>query len=240
MAHLLGLVVLIGILDSLNPSTLAPALYIAGGQTPHRSLTEFIAGVFVVNLAGGLVLALGPGQAPGFEVRHLVELALGIATFVLAVWLWFARRRVAHRVAGKGDRIDRSSLLVGAGISAAELPTAVPYFAVIAAVVSSGRPVGTQVALIVIFNAVFVGPLLTILIARSLLGARGRALVVRLRAGADRAVATAIPAIVLFIAVLLTTRGAAGLSRHHPHPRPRPAHGAIHRDATRSRARRTG
>jgi cytochrome c biogenesis protein CcdA len=246
MAHLLGLVVLIGILDSLNPSTLAPALYIAGGETPHRSLTGFIAGVFVVNLAGGLVLALGPGQAllafvprPGLEVRHLIELGLGIGTFLVAGWLWLARYRVARRIEGKGERIDRSSLLVGAGISAAELPTAVPYFAVIAAVVDSGLPVGTQVGLIVIFNAVFVAPLLVILVARSLLGARGRAFVAGLRSRADRVIATAIPAIVLFVAVLLTTRGAVGLSRDHSHPRPRPAAGVIRRDATRPRARRT-
>jgi cytochrome c biogenesis protein CcdA len=156
-------------------------------------------------------------------VRRLVELALGIATFLLAVGLWHARYRVARRIEGKGERIDRSSLLVGAGISAAELPTAVPYFAVIAAVVDSTLPVGTQVALIVIFNAVFVAPLLAILLVRSVLGARGRRLVARLRAGADRAIATAIPAIVLFIAVLLTVRGTIGLVRHQPHRPARPA-----------------
>jgi hypothetical protein len=222
MTHLLGLVVVIGFLDSLNPSTIAPALFIAGGERPHRNLAGFIAGVFLVNLAGGVVLALGPGQAllalaphPGFEVRREIELALGIAIFALAVWLWLARQRVATRVSGKGNRIDRSSLLVGAGISAAELPTAVPYFAVIAAVVASGRSLGAQVALLVVFNLVFVAPLVAILIVRSALPAEGAAVIEGLRARIDRSLATAIPALVGLVAILLTVRGTLGLLRHH-------------------------
>ncbi len=63
MVHLLSLVLLIGVIDSLNPATVAPALYLAGGHSPHRGLLGFIAGVFTVNLAGGILLALGPGQA---------------------------------------------------------------------------------------------------------------------------------------------------------------------------------
>ena len=222
MGRLVVFVVLIGLLDSLNPSTVAPALYLAGGTSPRRSLVGFIAGVFCVNLAGGLVLTLGPGQAilalaphPGFEVRRLTELALGIVTFLAAGVLWHRRERLRLRVAGKEDRIDRSSLLVGAGITAAELPTALPYFACIAAIVDSGRPLGAQVVLLVLFNLVFVAPLLVVLALRSLLRARGVAAVARLRARLDRQMATAIPALVLLVAVVLTARGTLGLVRHH-------------------------
>lgn len=224
MAHLVGLVVLIGLLDSLNPSTVAPALYLAAGREPHRSLLGFTTGVFAVNLAAGLALALGPGQAilalaphPGFEVRRLLELALGLATAGVAVGLWLARERVSLHVAGNTHRIDGSSLLVGAGITAAELPTAVPYFAVIAAVVGSGRPIGTQIALLVVFNAVFVAPLLGVLGLRSLLGARGQAAVELLRRRLDRHLATAIPALVGLVALLLTARGALGLAHQFRH-----------------------
>jgi cytochrome c biogenesis protein CcdA len=221
VVHLLSLVLLVGVVDSLNPSTLAPALYLAGGRRPLRGLLGFIAGVFVVNLLGGLVLALGPGQAilavaphPGFEVRRLLELALGLATFLVAIGLWLARDRLQRHVSGNQDRIDRSSLLVGAGITAAELPTAVPYFAVIAAVVGSGRAVGTQVVLLVVFNATFVAPLVAILLLEALTGTRGRERIVSLRARLDRHLARAIPALVLVVAVVLTVRGGVGLLRH--------------------------
>src|SRR5580700_11415677 len=130
MVHLFVLVVVIGVIDSLNPATVAPALYLAGGYSPNKGLLGFIAGVFAVNLAAGVLLALGPGQAilalsphPGRDVRHLLELSLGIATFLVAAGLWLARNRLERHMAGNTGRIDRSSLLVGAGITAAELPT---------------------------------------------------------------------------------------------------------------------
>jgi cytochrome c biogenesis protein CcdA len=218
VTHLLVLVLLIGFVDSLNPATVAPALYLAGGREAHRSLLGFIAGVFFVNLAGGVVLALGPGQAilaiaprPGVELRHLLELVLGLATFLVAAGLWLARGRLERHVTGKEARIDRSSLLVGAGITAAELPTAVPYFAVIAAVVGSGRSAGTQFALLLVFNLAFIAPLTAVFILRSLLRERGRELIERLRARLDRHLSIAIPALVLVVAVVLTTAGTVGI-----------------------------
>lgn len=223
MRHLLALVVVVGILDSLNPATIAPALYLAGGRSAHRSLAGFIAGVAGVNVLGGVILILGPGQAalalaphPGFEVRRLIEVGAGLVTFAVAIGLWIARGRVQRRVSSADDRIDRSSLLVGAGITAAELPTALPYFAVIAAIVSSGRTLGTQIGLLGVFNAAFVAPLLAILLVRSLLGERGRAIVEALRTRVDHHIAIAVPAIVFLIAVALTARGTIGLVHQHP------------------------
>ena len=181
MFHLLGLVLLVGLVDSANPSTIAPALYLAAGKTAVRGLLGFVAGVLVVNLAGGLALTLGPGQAlralvphPGATVKHAIEVGLGGALLVLAAGLWLGRRRVEHRVLGNQNRIDRSSFLVGAGIAAIELPTAVPYFAVIAAIVESGRSVVTETGLLVAFNLIFVAPLVVILGVRSLARERGR------------------------------------------------------------------
>jgi hypothetical protein len=223
MLHLLGLVLLIGIVDSLNPSTVAPALYLAAGRSPHRGLTGFIVGVFGVNLLAGLLLALGPGQAllavapkPGFEVRHVIELTAGVVIIVVAIVLWFGRHRLQPHIVGRVDRIDRSSLLVGAGITAAELPTALPYFAVIAAVVGSGHPIGTQAALLALFNVAFVAPLLALLVLRTLLPARGQAMIESLRNHLDRRLSVAIPALVALIGVVLTAVGTTGVVIGHP------------------------
>jgi len=220
MAHVLFLVLAIGIVDSLNPSTIAPALYLAAGRSPHKSLLGFIAGVLAVNLLGGLLLTLGPGQAilalaphPGREVRHLLELGFGLATLLVAIGLWLARSRLQRHALGTEQRIDRSSLLVGAGITAAELPTALPYFAAIAAIVSAGPALTTQVALVGVFNAAFVAPLLAIAVLRRVAGVRALRTIERLRAGLDRHLATAIPALVLLVAVVLTLVGTVGLLR---------------------------
>jgi cytochrome c biogenesis protein CcdA len=225
MIHLFGLVLIVGIADSANPSTLAPALYLAAGPTPLRGLAGFIMGVFSVNLVAGLVLMLGPGQAllalvphPGREARHLLELGLGVGLLVLAAGLWRARQRVASHVAENRDRVDRSSFLVGGGIVLVELPTAVPYFAVIAAIVASGSHALTQIGLLGIFNAAFIAPLVAMLLVRALANERGGRMLERLRGQLEQRMGVIIPALVLLIAVVLVAVGTRGLITHRPQP----------------------
>src|ERR1700730_14179995 len=189
MGQLLAVVLLIAVVDSANPSTIAPALYLAAGKGAVRSLFGFIAGVLSVYFLGGLAIVLGPGQAllaliprPGLETRHLIELCLGAGLLVLAGVLWFGRKRVGRDLARDEDRFDRSSFLVGAGISLVELPTAFPYFAAVAAIVGSGKSAIAQIFALVAYNAVFVAPLLAILAVRLLARERGQRWLERLRA----------------------------------------------------------
>jgi cytochrome c biogenesis protein CcdA len=219
MRHLLAVVLLIAVADSANPSTIAPALYLAAGKTPFRSLLGFIAGVAVVSFVGGLVILLGPGQAllaliprPGPEARHLLELGLGAALLVLALVLWLARKRVASHVAAGQGRGDRSSFLVGAGIMAAELPTAFPYFAAVAAIVASGKSVPKQISVLALYNLVFLAPLLGILGVRLLAGDRGERWLGRLRGGLDQWLAVLLPGLVLVAAVVLIVVGTVGVT----------------------------
>ena len=220
MTHLLALVLVIGIVDSANPATIAPALYFAGGKDAHTSLVGFIVGVFVTNLTAGVLLALGPGQAlmavvprPGDEARHLIELGAGGVTLALAIGLWLGRARLSAHVTNLTARIDGSSLLVGAGIMVVELPTAQPYIAVIATLVGSGRSIETQVALLAIFNAAFSAPLVAVLAARTFAGERALEWLERMRATLDRRLATLIPVLVLLISIALLAIGGHGVLR---------------------------
>ena len=61
MVDLVILVVSVAAIDSLNPSTIVPALFLISEQRPYRAVTGFAAGVFAVNLAAGVV-ALVVGQ----------------------------------------------------------------------------------------------------------------------------------------------------------------------------------
>ena len=218
MFRLVGLVVSIGLADSLNPTTIAPALYLAAGKAAHRGLAGFIVGVFAANLVLGLLLVLGPGQAimsrvphPGDEARHLIELTAGGLLLVLAGALWVKRDRVAHQMTANTERIDRSSAVLGAAIAVAEFPTAIPYFAVIAAVVGSGKAIPVQVALLAIFNLCFVLPLLGVLAVRTFAGERSRLWLEQARANIDRWLATLVPGLVLAIGLVLVGIGAYGL-----------------------------
>jgi cytochrome c biogenesis protein CcdA len=168
------LVASVALADSINPSTVVPALYLAGAPR-GRGLATYTFGVFVVYLAGGLVLVLGPGPAliralhdagPRFE--HGLETIAGVAALAAAVVL--ARSR--SRPAGSEPRPRRftsraSAFALGAGISAVELPTAFLYFGAVSAILGSHDPSAVQIGLVVTYNSLFVLPLVAVVAFRS-------------------------------------------------------------------------
>jgi cytochrome c biogenesis protein CcdA len=170
MYRLIPVVVSIGLADSLNPSTIAPALYLASGEQARNKVTQFTLGVFAVYLLGGAVIALGPGELllglvphPHHIARHVIEVIAGVGMLLVSAIVWQNRARLAARAAPDAGASDsKSSLLLGATITAVELPTAFPYFAVISIVVGAGLDPGSQLVLLVVFNLCFVLPLLLI------------------------------------------------------------------------------
>jgi cytochrome c biogenesis protein CcdA len=167
----------VAVADSVNPSTVVPALWMASSSKAH--VGSFAAGVFVTYLAGGLVLVLGPGPAliSTFHhmkgtVEHAVEAGVGVLVLALAVGLWRSRHSEAATRLPRPGSARSTAFAIGAGIMAVELPTAFIYFGAISAVLASHRAVAADVALLVLYNAVFVAPLLAILAIRRLAGKR--------------------------------------------------------------------
>jgi hypothetical protein len=84
MLRLVGVVTSVGLADSLNPSTVGPALYLATVRKRVLRVMQFTIGVFTVNFAVGLLLTIGPGRSllglvphPQHAVRHVIELVAG-------------------------------------------------------------------------------------------------------------------------------------------------------------------
>src|SRR3954463_7821810 len=145
MFALAVLVASIGAADSVNPTTIGPAVLLAAGRNPLQAVASFTAGVFLVSFAAGVLVILGPGQLlfdslphPSAHVKHVAELAVGVVLLVVAAVLW-VRRGSVGRVAGpdSDEERERSAFLLGAGIMAVELPTAFPYFAALASIVAA-------------------------------------------------------------------------------------------------------
>ena len=220
MFALLALVVSIAAADSLNPSTLAPALFFAVGPHGRRDVASFAVAVFLVSLAGGLALTFGPGQVlltrvakPSPHTVHLIELAAGGAALPVAAALWRARARIGARLARERQPGGRPAALLGAGIMAVELPTAVPYFAAVAAIVSSGHRDSTQIVLVLLYNLVFVAPLVALFGILALAGARGTRFAAQARLRLDSWAPRVAPAALVLAAAVLLTLGAVGLAR---------------------------
>jgi cytochrome c biogenesis protein CcdA len=218
MLRRIGVVISVGLADSLNPSTVGPALFLATAHQGAWRVAQFTIGVFSVTVAGGLLLTIGPGRLllglvphPQGTVRHVVELAAGVVLLAAAIALWVGRRTLARReLPGRGSG-GGSALIAGASLAAIELPTAAPYLAVIAATVASTASVPQELALLLLYNVAFVLPLLAIIIAMLVAGERADPLLRRAGAWLQRRWPVVLAGLLLFVGSVLTVLGGSGL-----------------------------
>ncbi len=221
MLRLIGLVVSIGLADSLNPTTIAPAMYLATGDRARQRVTEFMLGVFLVYFVGGVAIALGPGQLllslvpkPGPDTKHALECIAGFAMLVAAALLWTHRDRLSERKLPSVDPEGRSSAILGATITAVELPTAFPYFAVIAAIVGADLNPAKQVILLVLFNVCFVLPLLAIVATLWLAGEQAERYLAAGRRFLQRHWPVLLSGLALVAGLFVLALGATGFASH--------------------------
>jgi cytochrome c biogenesis protein CcdA len=223
MLRLIGLMISIGFADSVNPSTIAPAMYLATDSgNARRQVTQFTLAVFAVYLVGGLAVALGPGELllhlvphPRPGLKYLFEIIGGVVLLTLASVLWAFRRLLIKRELPEVHTDGRSSALLGATITAVELPTAFPYFAAIAAVVGADLDVMRVVFLILIFNVCFIGPLLGILATLTFAGPDAQRLLARGREWLEARWPAVLAALALLAGLIVTLLGVTGLAAAH-------------------------
>lgn len=177
--------------DSLNPSLIVAAVYLALGPHPVRRTLGFTLAAFAVTLAGGLAVALGLGDLIlsllpklSHTVKWDVITGVGILLMAGGVVLWWRRDALVDgdAVAGRDPPAGKdpasigepagggSAVLLGAGIAGVEFLTAFPYFAAIALVLGSSVSLPGKVFLIVLYNVVYVLPLIAIVIVAAVMG----------------------------------------------------------------------
>jgi cytochrome c biogenesis protein CcdA len=224
MIRLVGLVISFGLADSLNPSTIAVALYLATGERAEGRVMEFTLGVFGVYFIGGAAVALGPGQLllslvphPSHTTRYVIEVIAGVAMMVAAGLLWFNRQRLARREPPDLDPGKRASWVLGASITAVELPTAFPYFAAIAAIVGSGVGPIRQLFLLVLFNVCFVLPLLVIVGILAFGGSNTEQVITRFRNFLQTRWPVLLAWLLLLAGAIVIVLGVTGLSGDRGH-----------------------
>jgi cytochrome c biogenesis protein CcdA len=222
MIRLIGIVVSIGLADSLNPTTIAPALYLATGDRARGRVAEFTAAVFAVYFIGGAAIAVGAGQLirpllphPRHHIAEIVEIAVGAAMIAGAALLWRHRARLARRDPPDFDPQGKSSWVLGASITAVELPTAFPYFAAIAAIVGSGLGPVRDLVCLVLFNLCFISPLLAILAVLTFAGDRADELLSKARGFLQRHWPAVLAGLALAAGLFVVALGLTGLAASH-------------------------
>jgi len=219
MLRLIGLALSIGLADSMNPSTIAPGLYLALGERARSGLIQFTLGVFAVNLLGGAVIALGPGEAllalvprPNATTRYIVETIAGVVVLVAAAVLWRRRTSLARRELPSPSPDSKSALWLGITIGAIELPTAFPYYAVIAAAVGSGFGPVRQLTVLAIYNVAFVLPLLLMIAIVIIAPEKAAAILTRSRDWLQRRWPALLAGLALVVGLFVLTLGITGLT----------------------------
>ena len=219
MLRLFGIVISIGLADSMNPSTIAPGLYLALGERARTSLIQFTLAVLAVNFVGGAVIALGPGQVilhlvphPHATAKYILETIAGVVMLIAAVVLWLKRKSLRQRELPSPSAEGRSAILLGLTISAVELPTAFPYFAAIAAIVGSGLGPVHQLIALALYNIAFVLPLILMIVVLEFAGEKANRIIESVRDWLQRHWPTLVAVLALVAGVFVTLLGVTGLA----------------------------
>jgi hypothetical protein len=179
--------------------------------------------VFAVYFLGGLAIALGPGQLllalvprPGRHLSYVLEIVAGVAMLTAAAFLWGYRSRLGRQESPRMRDANRSSAILGATITAVELPTAFPYFAVIATIVGADLDVVRTIVLILLFNVCFIAPLLGIVGTLTFAGPNAQRMLITGRRRLEAHWPAVLAVLALVAGLFVTALGVTGLgSMHH-------------------------
>ena len=165
--------------DSLNPSLIGVAIYLAARPHPRRRTAAFTAAAFAVTLAGGILLALGLGDLilallpkPSQKLKYTLEVTVGVVLVIGGAVIWWRRRALASEPSRGHEASGGNAVLLGAGVAGIELLTAVPYFAAIAIIVGSSVSGGGKLSLLVLYNVIYLLPLFAIVALCFVMGER--------------------------------------------------------------------
>lgn len=217
-AALLGVLTALALADSLNPFTVASQAYLLGTPRPMRRSLAFLVGTYAAYFAGGVLLLAGWTvllrrvlplvPAWGFAAGELV---LGAALTGFAAWSW-------RRARGGSPVTPPRSLGVGATLAfavastAADLTSALPYFAAVSRIAAEVQGWGAGLGLLAWYNLLYVSPLLLLVAARALLSpAASERFFGRARAAIDWAFARLLPPLLLLGGAALLVDGARRL-----------------------------
>jgi cytochrome c biogenesis protein CcdA len=149
----------------------------------------------------------------------VIEVIAGVAILIAGVVLWFHRGRLGDRDPPDISAGGRGAWVLGATITIVELPTAFPYFAVIAAIVGSGVGPLHQLFLVLIFNVCFVSPLLVIVAVLTFGGARTDRLLAAGRDFLQRRWPVVLSVVAVIAGLVVIVLGVTGLTNSRQHVR---------------------
>ena len=200
MATLLLIIIPISLLDSTSmvPFCIIPLATILGGSRPVIGAASFLAGIFVVYAGGGILFlvgldalfdVLGPIVSRWWNQPNTLELLLQVVVGGVMLGFGWKLSGAQQRRAGPGTQGTISpgpAFTLGAGLTVAGLPGALPYFGAIDQILRAELGPASAGFALLVYNLVFLMPLAILLIVRLLFPAQSDTIFQHVASFADR------------------------------------------------------
>lgn len=159
----------LALLDSLNPVTIAGAVFLLLTLRPIPRALSFVAGAGLAYLAGGVLLYLGLGavfvRVLGYLSGpwvHALLVVLGAVMIAAGVWMQRRTPKDGSRRAFKNLH-PAATFLIGASVTGSDLPTAFPLIIAVERMTQTGLGLAGALAALALYVAVYALPLLLLL-----------------------------------------------------------------------------
>ncbi len=183
MTSLLLVLLPIALLDSTSmiPLAVVPLAIMLVGRQPILTATGFLAGIFVVYLGGGILIAIGlEALIDAIEpalieiLRHPTDLEIALQLVLGIVMIGFGWRIADSRLSSKTPQESKDTFslgkafALGATLTIIGVPGAIPYFGAIDLILRADLDTPGAVAALLFYNLVFVAPLAALIGTRVL------------------------------------------------------------------------
>lgn len=184
MTDLVPILAPIALLDSASiiPICIVLLVLVLAGPRPLVRSMALLSGIFLAYLVAGLLIMFGLQSA--FDAIDIYaqrvwqhpnseELIFQILVGLILVVFGF---RIARRRGHRDEKPKAAAmtawraLLAGAAIAIVGLPGAVPYLAAIDLILRSGLPTNQGIFLLLLYNGIFIAPLVAIVALRMVIG----------------------------------------------------------------------
>jgi cytochrome c biogenesis protein CcdA len=171
MFFLIGFMIVMGLVDSLNPFSIAVHIFLLGILKNPNRIVLYVLGILLVYLLGGI--AIFSGLTVIFNllleqfalipqlVLYLVEAFLGVVLAVYGI-VEYSKPQQSQMPSAESDVAGWKLFFLGAGGTLADLPTALPYLGFIAKMTEAQIDVTSGTLLLLVYNFIYILPLLII------------------------------------------------------------------------------
>jgi cytochrome c biogenesis protein CcdA len=166
---LLGYIVAIAAVDSLNPTATALQIYLLTTPKPVGRSIALISGIFVAYWTVGLLATVGLARLIQWvfltysEWISLIQCILGIALLYVG-WTLNSSSNAHQPLKNKPNSLQSiHTFFLGMSVTLLEAPTALPYIAAIERIAQAKLSFYDLVGVLSIYNVVFVMPLIGLL-----------------------------------------------------------------------------